>query len=425
MSSPKSILSSELAEFLRVIGKHRAHWYRVFDPSDDEVNKDIIRATFPSFATLMLLPKEIVEQLFIHLGLAKQRQHMGVYKLCPDADAWERFIAEHQLNLESTVFAIQKKKHLYIRVGCWSMDRHPNKTPDAIWKLAALYPVPKLRISTLAIRFSVRVGEFFSGTPSGVVDSSSSSGVSGGDGGMSSDSEEEQSRTPETDDEENSENVQNEMVVSPSNSNEAIASETVSSSGSSNDIPDSKEYPLLHQYGVPIQCKSVMDKLLQEVVKFHGGRKIEYTQISQKKGLLLRVQSASSKHLFSKTLRRKGNFLDEMLEFIASSIKDVAMAKIETAAEWLISALFQKYEDQFVSVAVSKGVTVLKEKIMDAPKVQAMLNESGINLKSSRVLFRHLNQFFGRSVFASEGVRRQYFEGLEFNPTTGTFRFWY
>ena len=49
---------------------------------------------------------------------------------------------------------------------------------------------------------------------------------------------------------------------------------------------------------------------------------------------------------------------------------------VETATKWVLSALFQKYKDQFVSVAVSKGVAILKEKTVDAVKVQAMVNES-------------------------------------------------
>jgi len=45
-----------------------------------------------------------------------------------------------------------------------------------------------------------------------------------------------------------------------------------------------------------------------------------------------------------------------------------------------------------------------------------MLHEAGIGKSNSRVLFRHLNQFFGTSMFASEKVRRKCFSGEEFEP---------
>ena len=58
---------------------------------------------------------------------------------------------------------------------------------------------------------------------------------------------------------------------------------------------------------------------------------------------------------------------------------------------------------------------------MEPSKVEAMLHESKIGKANSRVLFRHLNQFLGKSLFASEKRRKQCFAGQEFNPTTAVY----
>jgi hypothetical protein len=48
---------------------------------------------------------------------------------------------------------------------------------------------------------------------------------------------------------------------------------------------------------------------------------------------------------------------------------------------------------------------------MDAAQVEAMLQEAHINRSDSRILFRHLKQFFGTSFFKAEQVRRKTFAG--------------
>ena len=73
-----------------------------------------------------------------------------------------------------------------------------------------------------------------------------------------------------------------------------------------------------------------------------------------------------------------------------------------TAVEWVLHVLFDKYEDEFVSVAIKKGVAILEDKMMDAATVSAMLEDCNINLTNSRKLFCHLSQFFGRQIAVLE-----------------------
>jgi len=99
-------------------------------------------------------------------------------------------------------------------------------------------------------------------------------------------------------------------------------------------VPDEEEYPLLYHYGIPVQCKHVRDKLVQEVLKFHGGNAVKYMQANNKRGLVLKIPSSSSRYQFNRNMSCKGNFIDEILEFVATSGHDGKDAP-NTAAEWL------------------------------------------------------------------------------------------
>jgi hypothetical protein len=53
---------------------------------------------------------------------------------------------------------------------------------------------------------------------------------------------------------------------------------------------------------------------------------------------------------------------------------------------------------------------------MSALQVVAMLSEAGLCKSNSRILFRHLNQFFRKGKFESEHKRHAYFSGNKFPP---------
>ena len=103
----------------------------------------------------------------------------------PCRDGWDCFIAKEKLNMETTYFSINNKRHVYIKVGSWNLNdgEHPPKIPAVIWKEAlkcGTYSIPKLRISSVALRFASNIGRLFSTiecTPSESLASSASSTV--------------------------------------------------------------------------------------------------------------------------------------------------------------------------------------------------------------------------------------------------------
>jgi hypothetical protein len=85
--------------------------------------------------------------------------------------------------------------------------------------------------------------------------------------------------------------------------------------------------------------------------------------------------------------------------------------------EAFIMALYHKYEDSFMSVAVRQGVANgIPNKVMDKVSLEAMLHEASVNWSNDCILFRHPKQFFGRSLVVSKRKRRAYFGKNDFPP---------
>ncbi len=101
-----------------------------------------------------------------------------------------------------------------------------------------------------------------------------------------------------------------------------------------------------------------------------------------------------------------------MIDGIVQAIARSSKSNIEEACEALLTGLLNKYQDAFFSVALNNGVA--SSKVMDEVSVEAMLSEAGVNWINGRILFRHLKQFFGRSLAVSEKKRRAYFGNNNF-----------
>jgi len=86
------------------------------------------------------------------------------------------------------------------------------------------------------------------------------------------------------------------------------------------------------------------------------------------------------------------------------------------AAESIFRALHKKQEEAFTSFALEQGLIADSKKKMDAVQVESMLAEAGLTKNNARILFRHLNQFFGKGRFESEHKRRAFFAGNEYPP---------
>jgi hypothetical protein len=78
--------------------------------------------------------------------------------------------------------------------------------------------------------------------------------------------------------------------------------------------------------------------------------------------------------------------------------------------------LYKKQDKAFTSVAMEKRLLVDTKKKIDAVQVEAMLSKAGLCSNNARMLFRHLNSFFGKGKFDSEHKQHAFFAGNDFLP---------
>jgi hypothetical protein len=192
-------LSGALSEFFAALKDQKAHWYRVFPPDENDADCQMMERTFPSLSSLMMMDEYHVKQIFIHLGLAKQWHQKGTVLVSPAGVKWVDFINRTKIpNMEATIFNASNKRHVYLRIGAWT-NKHTPKTPESIWRVAKqnFYPVPKLRISSLALRFVTQVGTIF--TFEDLPASDAEKSESDRDGSLTTSSDDNQSSSEEND----------------------------------------------------------------------------------------------------------------------------------------------------------------------------------------------------------------------------------
>jgi hypothetical protein len=119
---------------------------------------------------------------------------------------------------------------------------------------------------------------------------------------------------------------------------------------------------------------------------------------------------------YEKELKKQDSFLDA----VVAAIEKNCDCMLNGACKTILSGMFCKYQDSFLSVAVSQGVaTHISPKVMDEVSVEAMLNEAGVNWANGHIIFRHLKQFFGRSLVVLEKQQHEYFGSNDFPPEVG------
>ncbi len=160
-------------------------------------------------------------------------------------------------------------------------------------------------------------------------------------------------------------------------------------------LPDPNKFPLLHSLGI---CTTThMDRLLQEIEQLLGSKSICFTHGNDRIGTPVVVPSNRTLEHFKEELVKPGSALDTMVECLTKSTNSTA----EDAASCLLTVLFSKFEESFVSISIEKGlIEGNMPKKMDIIAPEAMVQEANINNTNARVLFNHLRFFFGgRSYF--------------------------
>jgi hypothetical protein len=104
---------------------------------------------------------------------------------------------------------------------------------------------------------------------------------------------------------------------------------------------------------------------VHELLKFHRGNTILYNQISQHKGALIRIPSMGTSSHYERTLKKKGNFMDHVLDFMSTSLKKLSDDEAggnREAAKCLLQYLFENYEEEFRAIKEKNNVALRSEK---------------------------------------------------------------
>jgi len=252
-------------------------------------------------------------------------------------DAWMRFIAEKGLDVEITTFSVLNKRRYFIRIGSWNKLRHLATLPVTCWQ-NDIFP-PKLRISGLTRTFAECVGHLNITLVLALLDDGSDSDSCS----LMDDKESE---------------LEGEKIDSEGKEAEEKESEEkklpMADCGidmfSHQNLPDPTKFPLLHSLGV---CTTThMDRLMQEIIQFYGGKSITFTRGNNQKGTLAVILSKQTLQRYHDEFLKSGSALDTLVQSIADSTSSTA----KDAASCLLSVLFSKYEDSFMSVAIEKCV---------------------------------------------------------------------
>ncbi len=113
-----------------------------------------------------------------------------------------------------------------------------------------------------------------------------------------------------------------------------------------------------------------MDALLNEILNYFGGDTIPMVHANGWKAVIVKIPQFTSKCNFTKKYRGKGhNAIEQILSFLPrrEAFDDEDATAAETGASWIIHYLSMRYENQFVSAAIEKGLANDKNKVMSVP----------------------------------------------------------
>jgi hypothetical protein len=316
-SMTRNIGRQALADFFTSMLSQKAHWYNMSNPLVFDPSSAVIDRIFPPMSTLLSLEPRTMDSVLQACGLAQERKGRTI----PNLNAWTDFIAEARLDVELTTFTIENKRRYFIRIGSWHKLRHPAKLPLSCWR--EKHAAPKLRLSALTKAFAVSVGHM---------------NITAPHIGYESDSEESiESASIELTKEERSSNVNDEA------SNVEVTVEAIPTTL----LPDPSKFPLLHSLGV---CTTKMDRLIQEIIKFHGSETITFTRGNNREGTIVVLPSFRTLERYSAELSKRESAINAIINSIMKSTGSTE----EKSAECLLNILFSQFEETFVSLCMEK-----------------------------------------------------------------------
>jgi hypothetical protein len=323
MASSLAMGRKALAAFFSAVAPQKAHWYNLMSPSEFDTSRDEINRIFPPISSFLNIEVTIMNKVLEACGLCRRK---GTDLLVAE-QGWIEFIAEYMLDIELTVFTIGKRRR-FLRIGSFHKLTHPPKMPGFYWS-KGIGP-PKLRISKLTNIFAQDVGKMnlrFDDLSDAGSEIESDSSVSN-----------------------------DESMVELSVSVEKVVVSSLETVGAPMDVdvPDPNKFPLLYSLG----CNSSnMDRLIQELILFHGNNQISFTRGNNRQGTLVILPSHRHLDRYEADLSKKNLLL--ILSLMQSpKIREAARKKLRNAFSevFLISMKMRSFLLPWISVSSAKNL---------------------------------------------------------------------
>jgi hypothetical protein len=128
-------------------------------------------------------------------------------------------------------------------------------------------------------------------------------------------------------------------------------------------LPIFKDYPLFHHHRLDIHNDAIKNRAVHKLLKSNGGDTIFFHQMSHHKGALIRIPSASSSTGYAKTLKKKKNFMNEVLKFMGACLNESSSnntAGKSDVARCILQYLFENFEEDFKAVANNNNDSVME-----------------------------------------------------------------
>jgi hypothetical protein len=265
---------------------------------------------------------------------------------------------EYQLTeFEITHFKINKKKWYYVNLGGWNAIPHKRLTPGEIWSILSFdgdISIPRIHKSSPSSTLAQAMGsldialQFKKSTSITSADSDESS--------ISTDEGEIDDTSPE-----------NEVVVEPPLN-----------------IPIANQFLLLHSLFLSKSGCNLFDRLLNEITRFSEGTEIKFKRGNNTESTMAIVPEFRTLDKYKKHIKGDSSVLDKIIRAITRHTK----CQNDEATKVVLMALYHKWEETFITVAVKQGVSNgIPPRVMDEVSVEAMLHEANVNWTNTRVYF--------------------------------------
>ena len=424
----QAINRSYLANHLKKLCYQNGWWYRlprIKKDNPDKASKRTLRDpddVLPHFGILLGLPEAATVEVLKEMGFC------NIVNGAPHwiSSVWDEMKSTYKLQgvFELGKTAINGIRSTYVRVG----RTHLNPT-----KIYEMYQNPKrrteLRVPTTWMGLTRMHKAFFQKIvkKKSLVDSLLSDGLtnyvrkakkSSTEDDKEDDNKEDDNNDDNKDDDNGEEKNQEEESQTNNQPMNYVASTSSSWFLKEGQVASANEYPVLAEFGIPVDNDQTVQLLLGELAHLQQSRSSAPLRGSLKKNAILLPKGQLfvrfAKGDSAATCRRLAkNVCDTIEQWCTSDCSNKHTAEIRIRTH-LLNKIDATDPDTFLDVATDRGYATQRSPKMSAEYWNAMVEESNLRKTQQQTVKAYINHHFGRRIVDTDRAIAQV--GCEFVP---------